>query len=215
MRAPAGVSGTRPRRPAQAPTLPSHLVGFRKFPAASHRCRLWPAPPQPSCETGVRMVSFLPASCVHCLCANLPCGVDDNHGHSRKVPVVATCGSPALGPQPSGVLFTSAPVIGSAPRAHAVNSCQPARRAPSVPTQPACRLPAGIFPLPVAAARLWPAPPPRLTAAAATSGRFRLWSPRLPVSGGLQLRRQTDVMGPSQWLPQSRLTTNRRARAAQ
>ena len=111
MRAPAGVSGTRPRRPAQAPTLPFHLLGFRKFPAARHCCRLWPAPPQPSCETGVRMVSFLPASCAHCPSANLPCGVGDNHGHSRKVPVVATCGSPALGPQPSGVLCTSAPVI--------------------------------------------------------------------------------------------------------
>ena len=66
------------------------------------------------------------------------------------------------------VARTAAPAACSAPalpstearRRHKLgNSCLPTWRSTLVPTQPACRLAAGRFPLPVAAARLWPAPP--------------------------------------------------------
>ena len=214
MRAPAGVAGTRPRRPAQAPTLPLHLAGFRKFPAARHLAGFGRRRPSPH----VRPVAGWFHSCR--LLRPLPLRQPPSWGRRQSWPLQEGSGCGHL-PQPGtrtaaqrGALHLRSRNRGT-PQTHTVNNCQPARRASLVPTQPACRLPAGIFPLPVAAARLWPAPPPRLTAAAATSGRFRLWSPRLPVSVGLQLRQHADAMGPSQWLPQSRLTANGRARAAQ
>ena len=141
MRAPAGVAGTRPRRPAQAPTLPLHLAGFRKFPAARHRCRLWPAPPQPSCETGARMVSFLPPL------GPLPLRQPPSWGRRQSWPLQEGSGCGHL-PQPGTWIAAQRGALhlrsrdGGTPPTHAVNSCQPARRASLVPTQPdaaACR----------------------------------------------------------------------------
>ena len=214
MRVPAGVADTRPRRPARRP--PCLALGWLQEVSCCQTLLQALAGAAPTLMRNRCQDGFIPAG----LLCPLPQRQPPLWGRRQSWPLQEGSGCGHLRqPGTRTAAQRGALHLRSRNRKRAAGTCcqqLPARSACSLGAHPACsRLPAGIFPLPVAAARLWPAPPPRLTAAAATSGRFRLWSPRLPVSDGLQLRRHAEVMGPSQWLPQSRLTANRRARAAQ